>query len=552
MRIRWRIRQFTPAISTAIPAPNPHPAQSAPMRCSVRQLTLFLCVSASLCALLGAHDGRDGRVELFGDRADSDTATFEFEVDLDAASKLKMSQRGASVRDVPSDVDEVIDLDAEVERRQPSEKEDDDNGIRPGRGVMHVTPRGFNYGRGVAYSTLSAVRAGSPLFSLDLAHVMSLSSAARGRIQMLLEVNLDLPPAIALALHLLEERFLDARSNFSALIDQLPPASNSTVYFGTHELETLHGSQLLRHTLVRQQALDSYYDALLGPATTNALDPPLFSKDEFSRENFRWAMGVVWSHSFQIGLRESDLVLAPILDTIGLCLDEQEYACPANNVVIDEDNHQLVVYATTGYDAGQEVRMSAGDKSSLLLMLNHGISRHRPARTLDKMDVSIFLDSSDRLLDVKQFLHQSMFNASINDTYALEYGVRELRTDMTVSLKLKLLTGAEMTRHMDLITPPTEDSGGKRIVSLRNEFAFTRAVVTTCRNLLAQYPTTLEEDEQKLAGLGESATQTRAGHVLRALVVEKMTLQHTIDLAMREWSDLVLSTHPNLIDAAQS
>lgn len=514
-----------------------------------RHLTLFLCVAVSLWAVLDAHDGR---VEIFGDRvdADADAAMFEFEVDLDAASKLKMSQR--SGRDVPSDVDEVIDLDAETARRQEDEKQDDGNGIRPGRTVMHVAPRGSNYGRGVAYSTLSTIRAGSPLFSLDLARVMSLSSAARGRIRLLLEVNPDLPPAIALALHLLEESFLGARSNFSALIDQLPSASNSTVFFGSHDLETLHGSQLQRHTLVRQQALESYYDALLGPATTNALDPPLFSKDEFSRENFRWAMGVVWGHSFQIGHRESDLVLAPILDTIGLCLDEQEYACPANNVVVDEDNHQLVVYATTAYDAGQEVRMSAGDKSSLLLMLNHGVSRRRPARTLDKMDVSIFLDSSDRLLDVKQFLHQSMLNASINGTYALEFGVRELDTDMTVSLKLKLLTGAEMTRHMDLMTPPTEDSTGKRIVSLRNELAFTRAVVTTCRNLLAQYPTRLEEDEQKLAALGESATQTRAGHVLRALVVEKMTLQHTIDVAMREWSDLVLSTHPNLIDAAQS
>lgn len=422
--------------------------------------------------------------------------------------------------------------------------------IRPGKAVMHVAPRGFNYGRGVGYSTLAAVRAGSPLFSLDFGQVMSLSSAVRGRIQVLLEVNPDLPPAIALALHLLEERFLGARSNFSAFIDQLPSAVNSTVFYGGHDLDATRGSQLLRHTLARKDALDNFYDALRGPATSNAVDPPLFAKDEFSRENFRWAMGIVWSHSFQIGPQETDLVLAPILDTVAICLDEQEYACPANNVVVDSDNHQLAVYATTDYKAGQQVRMSTGGKSSLLLMLNHGIARPRPSPTLDKLDVSIFLDSSDKLLDVKQFLHQSMLNSSINDTYALQYGGHELRVDMTVSLKLKLMTGAETTRHMDLITPPTEDTSDKRIVSLRNEFAFTRAVVTTCRNLLAQYATSLEEDQQKLVALGESVGQTRVGQILRALMIEKLTLQHTIDLAMREWSELVLTNHPNLIETA--
>lgn len=463
-----------------------------------------------------------------------DVGTVEFEVDLDAASKVKLGEYG--VRPGLLETVELLSTAGERVDEQTSR-------------AAQVAPSGFNYGRGTAYATTRAVRAGSELFSVPMDQVMSPETAKRGRIGMLLDANPDLPPAIALALHLLEERFLGDRSNFSSFIEQLPSAINSSVFYSSHDLEQLRGAQVLRHILVRKEALDKFYEALRAPATTRAVDPPLFAEDQFTRENFFWAMGTIWSQAFPTGSQESDIVLAPILSTIGLCLDEREYACPANNIIIDNDKQQLVVYATTGYEAGQEVRMSAGSKSTVLLMLNHGISRARPSPSLDKLDVTIFLDTTDKLLSVKEFLVGSMFGGSVNDSYTLHHGLNELDAKMATSLKVKLLTSSEVARHMDLLSPPTDDTSGRRVVSLRNEFAFTRAVVTTCRNLLQQYATSLEHDQAKLAQLGEAANQTKAGHMLQALVVEKLILQHTIDLAMRDWSDLVLSNHPNLLEA---
>lgn len=61
------------------------------MRRTVGHMSLVTFAVWSLCVLLGASNG----AELFGDAADAEMATFEFEVDLDAASKLKMSQYNA-------------------------------------------------------------------------------------------------------------------------------------------------------------------------------------------------------------------------------------------------------------------------------------------------------------------------------------------------------------------------------------------------------------------------------------------------------------------------
>lgn len=92
---------------------------------------------------------------------------------------------------------------------------------------------GFNFGRGMAYTVTEDVEQGAELLSLPMSKVMSVASAARGRVGLLLEVNPDLPPAIALGLHLLEEQALGAKSNFSEFVSSLPgvEAINSTLFY---------------------------------------------------------------------------------------------------------------------------------------------------------------------------------------------------------------------------------------------------------------------------------------------------------------------------------
>lgn len=403
-----------------------------------------------------------------------------------------------------------------------------------------------------------------------MSQIMSLESAKRGRVGALLAVNPDLPPAIALALHLLEERFLGAQSNFSSLIESLPSTSdglNSSMFYTREELELLKGSQLLRAVATRAKALESFFDVLLEPVTSRAMDPPLFAKHEFTAAHFRWAMGVVWAHAFPIGGgSESDVVLAPVLSTIGVCVNDASGGtmakCPQSRIeVVQHPNaqQQLVVFAARDYAPGNEILLFMGDKSSMMLMANHGFTRpiasqpsSQPSRTLstpDQVDLAIVLDADDPLVEVKGFLLSTQ-NMSMNDSYVLSYGAHDLPKTLLTSLRIKLLSGNEVARFRDLLGPAKDAkepyAEPRHIVGLRNEFVATRALLLACKNLLAQYPTSLEEDEETLAAMGQQMA-SREAQIRRMLVLEKRILHHAMQLARQQWADLVLSDHPNLL-----
>ncbi|EGZ19509.1 putative ribulose-1,5 bisphosphate carboxylase/oxygenase small subunit N-methyltransferase I [Phytophthora sojae] len=412
---------------------------------------------------------------------------------------------------------------------------------------------GFNFGRGMAYTVTEDVEQGAELLSLPMSKVMSVASAARGRVGLLLEVNPDLPPAIALGLHLLEEQALGAKSNFSEFVSSLPgvEAINSTLFYSENQLKEMEGSQLLRYTLGRAQAVEAFYDALLQPVTSpEAVDPPIFKEQDFTLDKFRWAMGVVWASAFPVGEDEADVVLAPVLDTIGICTDvadEGDEACPPNQIEVDQSSQRLVVHASSPLEKGREVRLSMPGKSSAQFMLNNGFARDRASKKLDKLDLTVTLDPSDALASVKSYLLHTQLNESVNASYALFHGSSKIDDEISKSLKMKLLSGAELSRFKELLDPK-EEAEKRNILSLRNEFVFTRAIMSTCTTLLQQYPTSVEQDQEELEKLADEDTleSARKAHVLRVLLMEKQILKQTMDIALEDWKGLVFSSHPNL------
>ncbi|KAG3184191.1 hypothetical protein PC128_g13869 [Phytophthora cactorum] len=500
---------------------------------------------ASLLLLVGVHP-----VSAFSIDASAEVAAarpeVEVEFDLDPESKAQWGGYAASRSDRPVLEGRTGPMGMKIRPLGGAK-------VKPAIPMSTVLkPEGFNFGRGTAYVTTEDMEEGGELLSLPMSNVMSVASAARGRVGLLLEVNPDLPPAIALGLHLLEERALGAASNFSEFIATLPTveAINSTLFYSEEEMKEMEGSQLQRFTLGRAQAVEAFYEALLQPVTSReAVDPPIFKKEEFTLDQFRWAMGVVWSSIFQFGENEDEVVLAPVLDTIGICtaLDEQgDEACPKTRIKLDTSTQRLVVYASAPYTKGQEVRLSMSGKSSTQLMLSNGFARDRASK-LDKLDLTVTLDPSDTLAPLKNYLLQTQLNESVNATYGFFYGSAQIDDAISTSLKMKLLSGAELSRYKELLTP-AEDEEDRRIVSLRNEFVFTRAVISTCTTLLNQYPTTIEQDQRILTQLSDNddVESIRKTNVQRILIMEKQILQDTMDNALEEWKGLVYSSHPNL------
>ncbi|KAF1778403.1 Rubisco LSMT, substrate-binding domain [Phytophthora cactorum] len=195
------------------------------------------------------------------------------------------------------------------------------------------------------------------------------------------------------------------------------------------------------------------------------------------------SLPMMWSSIFQFGENEDEVVLAPVLDTIGICtaLDEQgDEACPKTRIKLDTSTQRLV------------------------LMLSNGFARDRASK-LDKLDLTVTLDPSDTLAPLKNYLLQTQLNESVNATYGFFYGSAQIDDAISTSLKMKLLSGAELSRYKELLTP-AEGEEDRRIVSLRNEFVFTRAVISTCTTLLTS--TRLQSSKTKESSLNYQITTT--------------------------------------------
>ncbi|DBA05344.1 TPA: hypothetical protein N0F65_007506 [Lagenidium giganteum] len=501
---------------------------------------------AVLVALVGAAKedvmGRDPMRFSFDADVDSHRhAGEDYEIDLDVMSKDKMRRMQARKR-VIDDIEKPTEI-----KIAPLLEEETTTTTTDWE--QKVSPRGFQFGRGVAYATTTKVARGDVLFTVPLEQTMTLESAKRGRIRLLLDANPDLPPAIGLALHLLEEKCLGSRSRFVDYIDSLPSTAgiNSTIFYTEDELEILAGSQLERMTKGRKEAIANFHEVLLRPLTSKeAVDPPLFARGEFTLDSFRWALGIVWSRAFQLSVDERDIVLAPILDTISACLDPT--GCEKlNRIEVNHEAKALVIYATKDYRAREQVFLDLGEKSSSILMLNHGIARPVPSPSRDSMDLAIMLDSQDPLVTVKDYLLRSV-NMTLNDSYVLRYDSPALDLKMVKSLKVKLMKGEEIEHHDEILTAKRSKDA---IISLRNEFVFTRAISSSCQNLLSQYPASVDEDKQVLRSRVFPIAGEKEENMLRAVVIEKEILQQTLDSVMQGWTDLLTSSHKNLVGESE-
>ncbi|RHY28776.1 hypothetical protein DYB32_005717 [Aphanomyces invadans] len=96
--------------------------------------------------------------------------------------------------------------------------------------VQKVELSGITPGRGARYVAAFAIASGEEILSIPMEDVMSVHTAKHGRIHLLVDANPHLPPAVVLALHLLEERSLGPASKWHDFIQTLPTTFHSAIY----------------------------------------------------------------------------------------------------------------------------------------------------------------------------------------------------------------------------------------------------------------------------------------------------------------------------------
>ncbi|CAK4067533.1 unnamed protein product [Aphanomyces euteiches] len=388
-----------------------------------------------------------------------------------------------------------------------------------------VEVSGLVPGRGRKYAAAVPIAKGEEIVSISIDDVMSIETAKTGRINMLVEANDHLPPAVVLALHLLEEKFKGVDSHWHDFIAYLPSKLHSTLFASDENTELMEGSHVGRLTETRRQAIADFFAALESPLTSNVVDPPFFTPAQFTLKNFQWAMVAVWAHSILIpkeGNNTSnepfDAVLVPIVSTLSPCDDCE------NHITVEDGYLSLV--ATAPLAVGDEIQLSLGANSMALYMLNHGFVPKAPSPH-DVVQIGLQVESSDPLLVFKnEILH--MMNMTMDMVYAPAYGASTLAPSMLQSIRAKVLTTNELKAYKRVLE--------KQVVSIRNEHAVCRALVQSIKALLGQYA---RSPAQVDAGLADPNIASVTRDILRAVQVEQTILKTTHDLVLAHWSRLL-------------
>ncbi|EQC40051.1 hypothetical protein SDRG_02706 [Saprolegnia diclina VS20] len=406
---------------------------------------------------------------------------------------------------------------------EPVDHFGDDDVVHSIRHLHNIRPEGHTSGRGPAYVAARNISEGDSIVSLPLASIMSSKTAAEGRIQALLLANPDLPNAVVLALHVLEEKFKGADSKWFSFLRSLPKTLRGTIYLPDDEIDLIEGSQLHRLTRARFEAISTFYDALHGPLTSNAMDPPLFRQLDFTLESFKWALSIVWAHAIlvpttsQANPADVEAFLVPMVSTMG------HSATARNHFDVNYETQTFTMVATQRYGVGDPVVINLGDNSMTLYMLNYGFCGD-PSH-LDTLPLAIQVEASDPLLKFKTSILE-MINSTMEAPYELGLDA-PLPASMLQSMRIKVMTSAEIGAYDAAI--------GMERIGLRNEYALSRALLRTTGAMLDAYAYPLDEMRRVLRTL-----EGRSRDLARTVIHEQEILSATMAAVREHWHGLLL------------
>ncbi|KDO25250.1 hypothetical protein SPRG_09498 [Saprolegnia parasitica CBS 223.65] len=405
---------------------------------------------------------------------------------------------------------------------EPVDHFGDDDVVHSIRHLHNIRPEGHASGRGPAYVAARNISKGDTIVSLPLASAMSAKTAAEGRIQALLLANPDLPNAVVLALHVLEEKFKGADSKWFSFLRALPKTLHGTIYLPNDEIDLIEGSQLHRLTQARLEAVSTFYDALHGPLTSNAMDPPLFRELDFTLESFKWALSIVWAHAILVPKSQADpadmeALLVPMVSTMG------HSATVRNHFDVNHDTQTFAMVATQHFGVGDPVVINLGDNSMTLYMLNYGFCGD--PSPFDMLPMAIQVEASDPLLKFKTSILE-MVNSTMETPYELRLDA-PLPPSMLQSMRIKVMTSPEIGAY--------EAAVRMERIGLRNEYALSKALLRTTGAMLDAYAYPLDEMRRVLRTL-----EGRSRDLARTVIHEQEILTATMAAVREHWHGLLL------------
>nr|QDF21447.1 histone-lysine N-methyltransferase setd3 isoform X1 [Brachionus koreanus] len=239
--------------------------------------------------------------------------------------------------------------------------------------------------------SVSAVKSyakGDLVFSIPENLILTINSLGENRLKQLAKEDkmLSSMPNVALALTMLyikqnndsNEEF----SKWSSYMNILPSEFNTPLYFSLDEIKSLKNSQSFADIIFHIRNISRIY-----AYTINLLE----SKEEFSKfynnfsfENFRWAVSVVSTRQNQIHDENNKSLLAmiPLLD---MCNHEEGQFCTD----YDDKTRSALCYAQKDFKTGDQITIFYGSRTNLEMLIHNGFVCEKNKHDCVKLKLSV-------------------------------------------------------------------------------------------------------------------------------------------------------------------
>lgn len=343
-----------------------------------------------------------------------------------------------------------------------------------------------------------------------------------GRAVLEADLELDAPKHVFLMLFVLTDRRRPG-SHFKPYYDMLPQTlANMPVFWRDDELIALEGSYLLAQIEERKRAIATDYEAICGVYSSFRTTATL--------EEFKWARMCVCSRNFGVvinGVRTSALV--PYADMLN------HYRPRETKWTYDNARGSFTITALQSIKQGSQIYDSYGQKCNHRFLLNYGFAIEDNLEPdgfcPNEVSLPLSLRRDDPLVARKQLLW-------IRDGAVGAKRIRICAADnenfRAVLSLLRIIVSDEDELERVLGQNPY---GSNRTasdlhfpVSLRNEVAALNLLGSICREMLAQYPRSREDDDRALASRSLPPF-SNARHAVIHVRSEKIVLQHYIGFA---------------------
>lgn len=372
--------------------------------------------------------------------------------------------------------------------------------------VLLIEPKRFKSDAGDRVGFVASKDLPANEVLLEVPESMAITSVDAEAHELIGPVAAGCSELIALTLWLMVERARGGASQWSGLLQTLPEMTLSPVLWEDKERELLlQGSPVLEEARQREQVLRGQWKELNEKWFSR--DNNKFSAAVFNESNFLHAFSVVVAHSLYLPSAEC-FALLPLASLMGRTGN-------SNGCTLDYDQEKkaVVVTATRPYREGQEVLLNDGRPNGELLLATGTLQE---GNLSDYLLFGASLLATDKYFTLKQqILSQAGFDA--NESFP----VYEDR------FPTQLLSYLRLTRVADpgLLAKVSFDKD--IVVSQMNEYEVLQILMGDCRERLAAYKTSREEDVKLLQVPQELGPKEKLAGRLR--LAEKTILSETMD-----------------------